>query len=66
MNAKQKQLEKAERALYEAKARAEQAADHASDCERKVWRLREELGETAKMVKMLAAGEAPKHAGSVC
>jgi hypothetical protein len=43
MNSKQQQLEKAERAWYRAKARAEQAADRVSDCERKVDRLREEL-----------------------
>ena len=43
MNPKQHQLEKAERAWYRAKARAEQAADCVSDCERKVDRLREEL-----------------------
>jgi ClpP class serine protease len=43
MNTKQQQLEKAERAWYRAKARAEQAVDRLSDCERKVARLREEL-----------------------
>ena len=43
MNTKQQQLKKAERAWYRAKARAEQAADRLSDCERKVARLREEL-----------------------
>ena len=43
MNSKQQQLKKAERAWYRAKARAEQAADRLSDCERKVTRLREEL-----------------------
>jgi len=43
MNSKQQQLEKAERAWYRAKARAEQAVDRVSDCERKVSRLREEL-----------------------
>jgi len=43
MNPKQQQLEKAERAWYRAKARAEQAVDRVSDCERKVARLREEL-----------------------
>lgn len=43
MNTKQKQLEKAERACYRAKARAEQAVDRLSDCERKVARLREDL-----------------------
>jgi hypothetical protein len=46
MNPKQHQLEKAERAWYRAKARAEQAADCVSDCERKVTRLREELNCT--------------------
>ena len=39
MTSKRKQLEKAERALYRAKARAEQAADRVSDCEREVARL---------------------------
>jgi hypothetical protein len=43
MNPKQQQLEKAERAWYRAKARAEQAVDRVSDCERKVARLRQEL-----------------------
>ncbi len=43
MHSKQQQLEKAERAWYRAKARAEQAADLVSDCERKVARLREDL-----------------------
>src|ERR1035437_4098269 len=43
MNSKQQQLEKAEHAWYRAKARAEQAADSVSDCERRVSRLREEL-----------------------
>ena len=43
MNSKQQQLEKAEHAWYRAKARAEQAADRVSDCERKFTRLREEL-----------------------
>jgi len=43
MNSKQKQLKKAERAWYGAKARAEQAVDRLSDCESKVARLREEL-----------------------
>ena len=43
MNSKQQQLEKAERAWYRAKARAEQAVDRLSDCESKVTRLREEL-----------------------
>ena len=43
MNSKQQQLEKAERAWYRAKARAEQASDRVSDCERRVSRLREEL-----------------------
>jgi len=43
MNSKQQQLKKAERAWYEAQARAEQAVDRLSDCERKVARLREEL-----------------------
>jgi hypothetical protein len=43
MNSKQQQLEKAERAWYRAKARAEQATDRVSDCERKVSRLKEEL-----------------------
>jgi ferric-dicitrate binding protein FerR (iron transport regulator) len=43
MNSKQQQLEKAEHAWYRAKARAEQAVDRVSDCERKVTRLREEL-----------------------
>lgn len=43
MNSKQQQLEKAERAWYRAKARAEQAVDRLSDCESKVARLREEL-----------------------
>jgi hypothetical protein len=43
MNPKQHQLEKTERAWYRAKARAEQAADLLSDCERKVTSLREEL-----------------------
>jgi hypothetical protein len=43
MNTKQQQLKKAERAWYQAKARAEQAVDHVSDLERKVARLREEL-----------------------
>ncbi len=43
MHSKQQQLEKAERAWYRAKARAEQAVDRVSDCERKVARLREEL-----------------------
>jgi len=46
MNPKQQQLEKAERAWYRAKARAEQAVDRVSDCERKVARLREELNYT--------------------
>jgi hypothetical protein len=46
MNSKQQQLEKAEHAWYRAKARAEQAADRVSDCERKVTRLREELNCT--------------------
>jgi len=43
MDSKQQQLEKAERAWYRAKARAEQAVDRVSDCERRVSRLREEL-----------------------
>jgi hypothetical protein len=43
MDTKQQQLEKAERAWYRAKARAEQAADRVSECERKVARLREEM-----------------------
>jgi hypothetical protein len=43
MNPKQQQLEKAEHAWYRAKARAEQAVDHVSDCERRVSRLKEEL-----------------------
>jgi len=43
MNWKQQQLHKAERAWYRAKARAEQAVDRLSDCERKVARLREDL-----------------------
>jgi hypothetical protein len=43
VNTKQQQLKKAERAWYRAKARAEQAADRVSDCERKVARRREEL-----------------------
>src|SRR5712692_10541977 len=43
MNSKQQRTEKVERAWYRAKARAEQAADRLSDCERKVARLREEL-----------------------
>jgi ClpP class serine protease len=43
MHSKQQQLEKAERAWYRAKARAEQAVDRLSDCERKIARLREEL-----------------------
>jgi hypothetical protein len=43
MKSKQKQLKKAERAWYRAKALAEQAADLVSDCERKVARLREAL-----------------------
>src|SRR6266851_2283621 len=43
VNSKQQQLEKAERAWYRAKARAEQAVDRLSDCERKVTRLREQL-----------------------
>ena len=43
MNSKQQQLEKAEHAWYRAKARAEQAVDRVSDCERRVSRLREEL-----------------------
>ncbi len=46
MNSKQQQLEKAERAWYRAKARAEQAVDRLTDCERKVARLREELNCT--------------------
>src|ERR1017187_5727539 len=46
MNSKQQQLEKAERAWYRAKARAEQAVDRLSDCERKVTSLREELNCT--------------------
>ncbi len=46
MNWKQQQLEKAERAWYRAKARAEQAVDRVSDCERKVARIREELNCT--------------------
>ncbi len=47
MNSKQQQLKKAERAWYRAKARAEQAADRVSDCERMVARLREELNSAA-------------------
>ncbi len=43
MHSKEQQLEKAERAWYRAKARAEQAADRLSDCEGKVARLREDL-----------------------
>src|SRR5260370_5480794 len=43
MHSKQQQLKKAERAWYRAKARAEEAADLVSDCERKVARLREDL-----------------------
>src|SRR5260370_30349676 len=43
MHSKQQQLKKAERAWYRAKARAEQAADLVSDCQRKVARLREDL-----------------------
>ena len=43
MNSKQQQLEKAERAWYRAKARAEQAVDRLSDYESTVARLREEL-----------------------
>jgi len=43
MNSKQQQLKKAERAWHGAKARAEQAVDRLSDCERKVARLTEEL-----------------------
>ena len=43
MKSKEQQLKKAERAWYRAKARAEQAADLVSDCERKVARLREDL-----------------------
>jgi len=46
MNSKQQQLKKAERAWYRAKARAEQAVDRLTDCERKVARLREELNCT--------------------
>ncbi len=46
MNAKQQQLEKAEREWYRAKARAEQAVDRLSDCEREVARFREELNCT--------------------
>src|SRR5258708_21651809 len=46
MHSKEQQLKKAERAWYRAKARAEQAADLASDCERRVARLREELNCT--------------------
>ena len=53
MNAKQKQLEKAQDALYRARARAEQAADLVSDCERKVARLREELRDAAEKTKKL-------------
>ena len=61
MNSKQQQLEKAERAWYRAKARAEQASDRVSDCERRVSRLREELncveviqiGRHKKMAKKL-------------
>jgi hypothetical protein len=43
MTWKQQQLEKAERAWDRAKAHAEKATDRASDCERRVFRLREEL-----------------------
>ena len=61
MDSKQQQLEKAERAWYRAKARAEQASDRVSDCERRVSRLREELncveviqiGRHKKMAKKL-------------
>jgi hypothetical protein len=43
MHSKQQRLERAERAWYRAKARAEQAVDRLSDCERKVARLSEAL-----------------------
>ena len=46
MNSKHQQLEKAERAWYRAKARAEQVVDRLTDCERKVARLREDLNCT--------------------
>jgi hypothetical protein len=53
MTSKQEQLEKAERALYRAKARAEQASDRVSDCEREITRLTEEVGETPQKEKKL-------------
>lgn len=49
--------------MYQAKARAEQAADHVSDCERKVWRLKEELSETAKKARKLAGSTHTRRSG---
>ncbi len=69
MSSKQKQLEKAERAWYRAKAHAEQAADRVSDCERKVARLKEELiyaeilGRTRPEPKGQSAEKARKTGG---
>ena len=46
MQTTQKQLKKAERAYYRAKAAVEKAVDHLSDCERKIARLREKLNSS--------------------
>ena len=60
MNSKQQRLKKAERAWYRAKARAEQAVDRLTDCERKVARLREKLN-----VAEVPGGTAPRSHGAV-
>jgi ClpP class serine protease len=71
MNSKQQQLEKAERAWYRAKARAEQAVDRLTDCERKVTRFREELncaevpGRTPPGPKSQSAENARKTGGAL-
>jgi len=56
MQTTQKQLEKAEREYYRAKAAVEKAVDHLSDCGSKVARLREKLnseGEPSEPLKSI-------------